>query len=501
MSEKFAPQRRKLLALESERPPETGLIVHPHRQRAAGQVHETALSIPESVRALGEPLEPFFDACGGRQTISLAVRRSGSRSPPETFAFQQPFVLVGRCRESDLFLDDPGVNFRHLYLQLVAGQWMFFDLRMIAGGAADDEQRSPWGRFDCHDELRVGPCTIGHVGSQALLSAPAAGQAGDAVHQGLPGVDLEFVTGDGKSRQDERWRIDRAVSLVGASRQCDLWLRDESVSKVHASLVLTPYGLWVVDLIGRGSVLVNGRPAYWKQLHDGSLLQIGRYRFRARFDAPAKLPAREISGRIAPEILPTADYQAPHAGLIDPTVAALLGQMVAMQNQFFEHSQNQMQMMGELLAQLGRSQQASVRQDMERIDAITRELEQLKLQLSGERAQSPVLEPRKRAGAPDDMGRRRSTDSAGEISLPVSPVPDPAALSQPAPGRRVSQGEVAVEQPAARHTSELGAAPPAAAEAHKRLTERMARLAQERNAGWLRILDVFSRKQQGRQDE
>src|SRR5262245_9226143 len=167
MSEKFAPQRRKLLALESERPPGTGLIVHPSRQRAAGQGRETALSIPEAVRDLGEPLEPFFEACGGRQTISLSVRRFDNRSPAATFVFQQPFVIVGRCRESDLFLDGPGINFRHLYLQLVADQWMFFDLRMIAGGAASDEQRSPWGRFDGNDELRVGPWTISRVDTHA----------------------------------------------------------------------------------------------------------------------------------------------------------------------------------------------------------------------------------------------------------------------------------------------------------------------------------------------
>src|SRR5262249_15631180 len=192
-------------------------------------------------------------------------RRSGSRSAPETYVLQQPFVLVGRCGESDLVLDDPGVNFRHLYLQLVAGQWMFFDLRMIAGGFADDEQRSPSGHFAGNDRLRVGPWTITHVGWRAPVSDPAAGPSVDRLALDLPGAELEFLTAGGNSRQEEGWRIDRAVSLVGASRQCDLWLRDDSVSKVHASLVLTPRGLWGVDPIGKRSGPVNGRPRALKQ--------------------------------------------------------------------------------------------------------------------------------------------------------------------------------------------------------------------------------------------
>jgi hypothetical protein len=286
----------------------------------------------------------------------------------------------------------------------------------------------------------------------------------------------------GNSQPESGWRIDRAVSLAGSSRLCDLWLRDESVSKVHASLVLAPRGLWVVDLIGKGSMLVNGRPAYWKQLHDGSVLQIGRYRFRARFDEPVSVPAQRVGRHSTPEILPSGDFQPPQGGgLIDPTVAALLGQMAAMQSQFFEHSQNQMQFMGEILAQLGRSQQASVRNDVERIDAITRELEQLKSQFADQPENSPVRRPRKRRASPNKTGGH-STEAKTEARMPPSPVSEPAAPLPPAGGDHADQGGVS----------------PAAAEAHKRLTERMARLAQERNAGWSRILDVFVRKPEGR---
>ena len=52
-------------------------------------------------------------------------------------------------------------------------------------------------------------------------------------------------------------RIATSLTLIGASRQCDVWLKDESVSRVHASLALTPHGLWIVDLLGRDGVRVR----------------------------------------------------------------------------------------------------------------------------------------------------------------------------------------------------------------------------------------------------
>jgi predicted component of type VI protein secretion system len=337
----------------------------------------------------------------------------------------------------------------------------------------------------------------------------------------LPVVDLEFITGSGESHSDQAWRIAEAVSLVGASRHCDLWLRDESVSNVHASLVLTPRGLWVVDLLGRGSVLVNGRPAYWKQIHDGSRLQIGRYRFRVQFEDPGRATSRPGHAR-APEIVATADRPlapgqiAPGGGLSEQSVMALIGQMAEMQNRFFEHSQNQMQFMAEMLAHMGRSQQAAVRQDMARIEEITRELEALKAQLAAEPAQGAPRRKRKK-----DAARRRRIREATAIP-PVETFPPAVAAAldpetsgaNPEPATRPPSApprEPLVRNPVDHQTTEDEPRPATSGgvegdpnrtfaeptDAHARLTERMARLARERNAGWRRILAAFTRKPTG----
>src|SRR6516165_2410593 len=237
MSLGYAPERRKVLALQVETPAANGLIIPSTRDLAHEKGRQSALSVPESVRALGEPLEPLFEACGGRQTLSLSVRRRDGAAPPETYEFQQPFILIGRCQQSDLPLNDAKVNFRHIYLQLVDGRWLFVDLGLLSGSAAGERGRSASGWFDPASELVVGPYVITHVALETTMLARRDNQS-SKLPADLPAVYLEFINGLGSSRNRQSRRVLGPVTLLGSSRQCDLWLRDESVSKVHASLVL-----------------------------------------------------------------------------------------------------------------------------------------------------------------------------------------------------------------------------------------------------------------------
>src|SRR5258708_29045731 len=180
MNQNYAPERRKVLALQVETPPAAnGLIVPAPRELSHEPGRRMALSVPESVRALGEPLEPFFGACGGRQMISLSVRRRARPAPAETYVFNQPFILIRRCAESDLPLNDAQVNFRHMYLQLVAGRWLFVDLGLISGAAAGERGRSASGWFDPATALIVGPYVIRHVEVESGTIARRAGSTSE----------------------------------------------------------------------------------------------------------------------------------------------------------------------------------------------------------------------------------------------------------------------------------------------------------------------------------
>src|SRR5437763_1984285 len=68
---------------------------------------------------------------------------------------------------------------------------------------------------------------------------------------------VEFLNGSLKERQ---WRLDRALTLFGRTQVCPLQLVHASVSKVHGCLLTAAGGVWLIDLLGRGGVKVNGRP-------------------------------------------------------------------------------------------------------------------------------------------------------------------------------------------------------------------------------------------------
>jgi pSer/pThr/pTyr-binding forkhead associated (FHA) protein len=533
MGRNYAPQRRKLLALHHETASdEGGLVVRPPTTAAVDVQRQRALSVPEAVRALGEPLDPFFDACGGRQTISLSVRREDGRSPPETFVFQQPFVLIGRCPESDLNLDDNGVSFRHLYLQLAGGRWLFVNLP-AASGVPGEKGRSISGWFNPGSELTAGPYTITHVAPEGATSTAISTRVHAA--PALPSIELALMNGRNSSKKRGVLRISTSLTLIGASRQCDVWLKDESVSRVHASLVLTPYGLWIVDLLGRDGVRVDGRPAYWKQLYDGSTIQIGRFRFSVHFALASsqstvkveERPKDRNRGRSKAESAPAGGTSqgkdrkrgrskatAPPGSMSEGSVMKLVKHLTEMQAQFFEHSQLQTQLITEMLSHLGRAQQATVRQDLARIDEIGRELNDIKSQL---------------AQVPDPGSAERDVEKTGPRGQPRLEMA-PATVQQPtvAPGDDAEEcttpsqiepavadhgaaAEAAEDDIAGRPANDSLTAeaprfprspyPGGTSNAHAWLSQRMAKLSQERNSRWRNILYMFNRKPAGPREE
>src|SRR5260370_445503 len=63
-----------------------------------------------------------------------------------------------------------------------------------------------------------------------------------------------------------RWRVNRPLTLVGRADACKLRLRDLRVSGFHCSLTAGPLGVWVVDLLSREGVRLNGQRVRWAAL-------------------------------------------------------------------------------------------------------------------------------------------------------------------------------------------------------------------------------------------
>ncbi len=392
MDVRRSSKRRQVLGLQDRsKAGEPELLTRAPTDPANQAAGQTALTVPDPDWAGGEPLQPFFEACGGIQPLALTVQRQDNPALSERHMFRQPFCLIGRIADCDLVLPHSQVGYRHVYLQLLSGRWYYLNLARISKTASGrDQPESGW--FDVDSQLTVGSHQITRV---SLGRGLADGSCQLALTQPAPPVELpaysvEILNGAPHSREPLVFQFSAPITLIGASPSCEVQLDDSSVSKIHASLVLTPAGLWVVDLLGRGGVLVEGRPAYWSQVLDNTVLEIGRFQLRIRFANSRQTLTNRLETRVAPGY---ARVLAPGAvtggGLSEGAVLTLIGQLAEMQNQFFEQSRLQMQWMADMMAHVGRAQQESAKRDMARIQEITSELREIRAQLAGGTVSSP----------------------------------------------------------------------------------------------------------------
>lgn len=509
---------------------------------------QTALSVPDAERSPGATWQPFFEACGGVQSISLSTHLWDNPAAADRHVFRKPFCIIGRTKASDLVIPDPMACYRHIYVQLISGRWFFINLAMISKSAVVRGQpESGW--FDIDRQLKVGSHVVTRVATVGEANGPvqfALAKAAPAVD--LPFFNLEILNRAQGSREPLSFQYCAPITLIGANAGCDLFLSDESVSKVHCSLVLTPQGLWVVDLLGRGGVFVDGNRGICTQVHDGTILQIGRFRLRVRFDSSrmmATRPDNRDSTRSAPLLVPGAvtGESLPNGALL-----TLIGQLAEMQNQFLEQSRLQMQWMADMMAHVGRAHQESARRDFLRFEEITQELREIKTQLAGGTArhlhapngESPVaqgrlssvtttlnldvVEPQENSAdvrTSFRTGEAPPTPQTIDKSLPDSlqereqmPEPGLAPRSAPRPettpdlgaksaGKKRSSRVATVAdavpgdatQPVLQQSTDERNAPPpgsSSVDTHAWLTQRMAALSQEHMSLWRRLMNSLA---------
>jgi pSer/pThr/pTyr-binding forkhead associated (FHA) protein len=76
--------------------------------------------------------------------------------------------------------------------------------------------------------------------------------------------------------------IDRRITLIGRHASCAIQLNRGHISRVHCSLVLTPAGLWVIDLLGKGGTSVEERRVRCSRLSHKSVMAVGDFQIRVR---------------------------------------------------------------------------------------------------------------------------------------------------------------------------------------------------------------------------
>jgi hypothetical protein len=89
------------------------------------------------------------------------------------------------------------------------------------------------------------------------------------------------------------------LNLIGQSRQCRLRLLDSRIANFHCALVRTPAGTWLVDLLAREGIRVDGVRARVVRLEEGVVCGLGPFTVRLsvaanRAPQPDRPPERPV---------------------------------------------------------------------------------------------------------------------------------------------------------------------------------------------------------------
>src|SRR5271165_377624 len=239
----------------------------------------------------------FMKACEIAGPLRLAVR---GPSPNESGVrlLHQPFALVGRDQRADVPLDHKLVSWRHVYLQIVEGQAFWLDLDSRSGTSAEGQLRK-FGWLEAGKSIRIGPYELERLANHASDLGNRDTALGQRVSplvarsyddQALPDVSLEFLNGPSRSAC---WPMNRVMSLIGSASGCKFRLADPSVSPFHCSLLRTPLGLWIVDLLGPDAIRVNDSLVRSALLAPDDVLRVGRYRIRMRIQVVSRVSGRD----------------------------------------------------------------------------------------------------------------------------------------------------------------------------------------------------------------
>lgn len=229
---------------------------------------------------LDESLSLFQRSLDAPGKIILDVSHP-RRAEPKRIEIETPFAVIGRSNTADIPLKGSDVSFRHAYMQPLMGGVFCVDLGSHHGTHwGERRQRAGW--LSDEHAMSIGPYTITLVNASPSDSAdsnpvdfsidPLECEPGNL--EDLPRFVLQVSDNEAAPRS---FTIDRLITFIGRSSDCPIKLADDSVSRVHCSLVLTPTGLWVVDLLGKSGVTINGQPQRFAALEHGDRFAVGRY--------------------------------------------------------------------------------------------------------------------------------------------------------------------------------------------------------------------------------
>jgi pSer/pThr/pTyr-binding forkhead associated (FHA) protein len=387
---------------------------------------------------MSEEYDLFLDACGASGPLRIQWENWETREPVHRL-FDRPAVLIGRNPNADLVLDHPRVGLRHAYFQLVEGRLFGIDLDSRDGLRWDGVPRLG-GWIDRRRPVQLGPTTIRILaGDQTMDERSGPGPLSHRYESLRP---LPRVVLDIRDPERKTWRfpLDRVITLVGGSERCPVRLTESGTSRLVCALVRTPIGVWMVDLLPSRGAKVNGVVRRDARLEDGDVLRVGTQSIRLVYGelaSPSRPQTTTASiGRVpgsgsdqsGVSSLPPALIE-PHAELLTEAVLGpLLGEGEPGPEIASSPFGQALLMLIRLLGDMHRDHLKLVREEIEQIRRLNREM-------SAERAQLAPPEPGDRDpatsldGVMPNLGHRENgAGRPGTEEAPNEHVVDPHVI-------------------------------------------------------------------------
>lgn len=230
-------------------------------------------------------------SCGQLRPISLVVTL-GNAVRQSRYLISKPYAIIGRHAGCDVRLPHQHISKQHVYLQVLDGRLFCIDQGSRKGIHWKDKPRL-FGWLDVGEWIQVGPyriTLIEPVGSPESSTSSLRSTAPFAIkYHTNPKVRARLALQQGLPLP-----LLGQMTIIGRTRYCNLELDEEDISRVHASIVKTKDGnYWLVDLMSRIGVKVNGKRHHSVCLNHNDVIKIGThsmpFQILAKDDIPLSL--------------------------------------------------------------------------------------------------------------------------------------------------------------------------------------------------------------------
>ncbi|MBX3440039.1 MAG: FHA domain-containing protein, partial [Planctomycetaceae bacterium] len=314
------------------------------RHASAATMSEASLEVPapslpgkpsrhRRLRELDVPRETvrqFRDACEQRTAYIVRISSSQGGKNPQSVLWDRPTLIVGRGADCDLRLPHAEISRQHTYFQILGDRIFCADLGSRTGTHwSNGASQAGW--INTNEPVSLGPYSLtfertplpadDDVDERESSDAWSTNldDAEMTDEDGTPGNEPMFLHFVNAGQKIKRYRVTRDVTLIGSGDGVKIHLSHPSVSPVHCSVVRTPRGLWLVDLLSTDGTIVNGQIEPLAELRSGEEFQVGRFLVAVQYGESDVEQVEATTGDVSShdQLFALRSFPSPASGMVD----------------------------------------------------------------------------------------------------------------------------------------------------------------------------------------